>query len=124
MQYLQETKKAFFTASLMSISKGSSPEEAELLSKLRIALTEAYLSIMHGLYDLDCPQMQTEDKRRQIEEFAVQMFQYIEGLVGQQDLEFPPTLLKPMYDLFLDMTAIWISDQPANRMPDSHICYN
>ena len=82
MQYLPETKNAFFTASIMSINKGSSPEEAELLHKLRIALTEAYLSIMHGLYDLDNPQMMSEDSRRQIEEFAKQMFQYIEGLVG------------------------------------------
>ena len=32
VQYLQETQKAFFAASMMSIAKGSSPEEAELLS--------------------------------------------------------------------------------------------
>ena len=30
---------------------GTSPDEVELLGRLRIALVEAYLSILHGLID-------------------------------------------------------------------------
>lgn len=49
--YLPETQTSFFSASSLSLNVGSSPEETELLEKLRIALLEAYLSILHGLYD-------------------------------------------------------------------------
>eukprot|EP00353_Schmidingerella_taraikaensis_P017047 CAMPEP_0185623718 /NCGR_PEP_ID=MMETSP0436-20130131/60074_1 /TAXON_ID=626734 ORGANISM="Favella taraikaensis, Strain Fe Narragansett Bay" /NCGR_SAMPLE_ID=MMETSP0436 /ASSEMBLY_ACC=CAM_ASM_000390 /LENGTH=99 /DNA_ID=CAMNT_0028265875 /DNA_START=717 /DNA_END=1016 /DNA_ORIENTATION=- len=60
IQYLPETQKSFSTASVMSLNKGSSPEEEELLEKLRIALCESYLSIMHGLYDTDSQQIMNE----------------------------------------------------------------
>lgn len=29
-----------------------------------------------------------------------------------------------MFDLFLDMTALFISERPTDRMPGSHLCYN
>lgn len=49
MQYLPETQNSFIEASKMSLNKGSSAEEIELLGNLRIALCEAYVSILHGL---------------------------------------------------------------------------
>ena len=49
MQYLPETQTSFIEASKMSLNKGSSAEEIELLGSLRIALCEAYVSILHGL---------------------------------------------------------------------------
>ena len=51
MHYLDETKKSFFAASTLSLSLGSTPEEQDLLHRLRIALCESYLSILHGLHD-------------------------------------------------------------------------
>lgn len=51
VQYLPDTQTSFFSASSLSLRVGSSPEEQELLQKLRIALCEAYLSILHGLHD-------------------------------------------------------------------------
>lgn len=49
MQYLPETQSSFVSASQMSLSKGEGPDEADLFSRLRIALVDAYISILHGL---------------------------------------------------------------------------
>jgi len=49
-QYLQATQTSFFSASQLSLSQGTSPEENDLLERLRIALCEAYISILHGLF--------------------------------------------------------------------------
>lgn len=37
------------------------------------------------------------------------MFQYLEDLVSQKDLSFPPDLLKPMYELYLDISNMYVS---------------
>jgi hypothetical protein len=50
LQYLPETQNSLVEASKMSLNKGSSPEEQELLGRLRIALCESYVSILHGLH--------------------------------------------------------------------------
>ena len=43
------------------------------------------------------------------------MYQYLEGLVQQRDIAFPPELLKPMYDLYLDMMAYYLPEDPQQR---------
>lgn len=34
----------------MSLSKGRNPEEVDLFERLRVAIIDAYISILHGLY--------------------------------------------------------------------------
>jgi len=92
----------------MSINKGSSPEEIDLLERLRIALCESYVSILHGLSpDESLLTNSIDHQNTQVEQFALQMYQYLEALVGNTDLAFPVQLLKPMYELFLDITTIY-----------------
>jgi len=52
------------------------------------------------------------------------MFGYLEQLTAKTDLAFPATLLKPMYDLYLDLTSIYLTDQPNQRLPNSSLNYN
>ena len=37
----------------MSLQKGTAPDEVDLFERLRIALVDAYISILHGLYPED-----------------------------------------------------------------------
>ena len=48
--YLDQTMTAFRQANELSLGKGSNPDEVDLLGRLRIALIDAYISIMHGLW--------------------------------------------------------------------------
>ena len=49
MQYLPQTLNSFTQASNMSLQNSENPEEIILLTNLRVALVEAYISILHGL---------------------------------------------------------------------------
>ena len=61
LRYLPETQTSFTSASVMSLNKGSSHDEIDLLERLRIALIDAYISILHGLYPDDgSPQLTAE----------------------------------------------------------------
>ena len=46
----------------MSLNKGTSPDEMDLLERLRIALIDAYISILHGLYPDDNSQQLTVEQ--------------------------------------------------------------
>ena len=75
--YLAETQNSLIEASKMSINKGSSPEEIDLLERLRIALCESYVSILHGLSPDDSLQVSSLDHQNTtqvIEQFALQMY--------------------------------------------------
>jgi hypothetical protein len=37
------------------------------------------------------------------------MFQYLEALVANKELTFPPELLKPMYELYLDLSSMYVN---------------
>lgn len=49
MPYLEETKNALSAASELSLNLGSNPEEVDLFERLRIALLDSFVSILHGL---------------------------------------------------------------------------
>ena len=49
LQYLPQTQKSFARACQLSLSAGDCPEEVDLLERLRIALIEASISLLHGL---------------------------------------------------------------------------
>lgn len=37
------------------------------------------------------------------------MFQYLEALVANKELAFPTELLKPMYDLYIDLSTMYVT---------------
>ena len=78
--------------------------------QLRIALTEAYISILHGLYEEDQNNRQhfTAENEMQVESFATQMFQYLEALVANKSMNFPQELLKPMFELYCDIATMYV----------------
>jgi len=49
------------------------------------------------------------DTEAKVEQFALQMFQYLEALVANKELAFPPELLRPMYELYLDISAMYVN---------------
>ena len=74
-----------------------------------MALVEAYISILHGLVpDDNMPQL-TDQQEADAEQFAFQMWKYLEDMVRNKDLQFPTELLKPMFELYLDISAIHVS---------------
>ncbi len=93
-------------ASKTSLFQGSCPEEIDLLSRLRIALCESYVSVLHGLHP-DTQDSVNLNQSMQVEQFALQMYQYLDALVANSELSFPKELLKPMYELFLDITTMY-----------------
>ena len=80
-----------------------------MLTNLRIALIEAYISILHGLVPDDNAQQLNEQQDEQVEQFAFQMWDYLEQMVKRKDLQFPTELLKPMFELYLDISAIYMN---------------
>ena len=109
MQYLPQTLNSFTQASNLSLQNSDNPEEITLLTNLRVALVEAYISILHGLVpDEDMPQL-TDQQEADAEQFAFQMWKYLEDMVRNKDLQFPTELLKPMFELYLDISAIHVS---------------
>lgn len=48
--YLDPTMTAFHQANKLSLGTGKSTDEIDLLGRLRIALIDAYISILHGLW--------------------------------------------------------------------------
>ena len=51
MNYLQATFSSLMEASKTSLNKSDDPEENLIFTKLREALIEAYLSLLHGITD-------------------------------------------------------------------------
>lgn len=107
--YLEQTKTAFFEAAQMSLNKGNNPEEIDLFERLRVAIIDAYISILHGLYPEENQTAISQQTEKMIEEFAHQMFQYLEELVAHKELNFPGELLKPMYELYLDISTMYVN---------------
>ena len=86
MQYLPQTLNSFTQASNLSLQNSENPEEIALLTNLRVALVEAYISILHGLVpDDDMPQL-TDQQEADAEQFAFQMWKYLEDMVRNKDL--------------------------------------
>ena len=118
--YLPDTKQSFMMASHLSMEAGSNQEEKELLEELRERLINSYISILHGLFNIDDPNVaQIPDDRQ--EAFAMQMFQYLEALVNNQSIAFPVGLLKPMCELYLDLTHMYVSEDSRSVNRQSHV---
>ena len=51
----------------------------------------------------------TVDQEMQVEQFTLHMFQYLEALIGNGNkLNFPADLVKPMYDLYMDIATMYV----------------
>lgn len=85
VNYIPNALKSFELASEMSLNKSEDEEENQVFEKLRIALLDGYISILHGLNDEDeiaaNAQNQLPYSTEQTEAFSIQMFHYVEALV-------------------------------------------
>lgn len=45
------------------------------------------------------------------------MFQFLEAMVANKTLPFPNELLKPLYELFLDLSTMYITKLDNSRTP-------
>ena len=109
MEYLPEVLTSFTTASQLSLTVTADPSEKAVLTNLRLALVESYISILHGLMPDDGASQLTVEQDALTEQFALQMWQYLEAMVMNHKLEFPAELLKAMYELYLDICVIHLS---------------
>ena len=50
------------------------------------------------------------------------MFQYLEALVANKELTFPPELLRPMYELYLDLSLMYVNR--INEQRQAHYLNN
>ena len=44
------------------------------------------------------------------------MFQYLEAMVQNKELSFPSELLRPMYELYLDISTMYLNEAESNSM--------
>ena len=51
----------------------------------------------------------------QVEEFAFQMWYYLESIVSNQALSFPAEVLTPMFELYNDLSIIFLSNADVTR---------
>ena len=79
------------------------------MERLRIALVEAYVSILFGLQE-EAQQVSAVDVPQMKDSFSKQMFQYLEAMVEDKTLSFPPDLLRPMYELYIDIATIYLNN--------------
>ena len=75
---------------------------AVTMLKLRAALIDGYISVLHGIHDGNDNYHHTSSNP-QIEAYATQMYQYLEALVSDKNCTFPPELLKQMFELYIDI---------------------
>jgi len=71
MKYLPGTMECFTQASQLSLTVSNVPDDIQLLTKLRVALVEAYISILHALVPEDNTTPLTEDQEMTSEQFAL-----------------------------------------------------
>ena len=101
----------------MSLQPSDDEDNRALLEQLRIALLDGYISILHGIqpnFD-DMNYQPNQAQTAEITEFSLQMFQYLEAMVTNTALTFPPELLKTMFELYIDLVSIHVSDQDTNK---------
>lgn len=96
----------------MSLQPSGDEDNRTLLEQLRIALLDGYISILHGLQPENEMNMPQDPARQaEIENFSLQMFQYLEAMVSNTNLTFPPELLKAMFELYVDLVSMNVPDK-------------
>lgn len=104
----------------MSLVKGKDEDEERTMQQLRLALIDCYISIIHGLADVEeehtgYQQPQMPQSNTFIEPHARSIHMYLEELLNQ-DLVFEQEMLSNMFELYIDLVTIFMAD---HNLPDS-----
>ena len=89
--------QAFQQAASLSLITGKTTEEEETMQKLRNALIEAYISIVHS---------SDTTTSQEFEDLTYQAFCYIEQLTQKPDIQFSNEILVQIVELFTDIVLI------------------
>lgn len=114
---------AFTLASQQSVNKGKDEDQEALIMKLRTALIDGYISILHGMNPDKDSQANQVISQADIEKHAMQMYYYLEALVSNTELSFQPSLLKEMFELFFDLIVIFVNIRETTSGPTNSLNY-
>jgi hypothetical protein len=118
VNYLNVTMQSFEEVSKMSVHKGADEEFEQQVMRVREALIEGYISILHGMNpdpENKKPRIIPQDA---IDLHAFQMFYYLEALVRNTELTFSPSILKEIFELFFDLIIIFVNSKQPNGRGD------
>lgn len=91
--------------------------------KLRTALIDGYISILHGMNPDKDNKAHQVISQADIDTHAMQMYYYLEALVSNTELAFPPSLLKEMFELFFDLIVIFVGVRETTSGPANGLNY-
>ena len=103
LHHMDEIMKAFFDASQNSLASGDTEEEVKIFAELRESLIDGYISILHGFFSTGSGAQGDLVK----ENYALQMFYYIQSLVNSDGLKFSGDILKNMIELYTDIVLMF-----------------
>jgi hypothetical protein len=92
--YLNGTMQAFQAASMQSVQKGTDEDNEKDIMKLREALIDAFISILHGMNPDPEHKKPVVIPQATIDNHAQQMYYYLEALVNNTELSFNASILK------------------------------
>jgi predicted Ser/Thr protein kinase len=104
----------------MSLEKGRDEDHERTMQQLRLALIECYVSILHGLNEVEeegqgFQQAQVQASNTFIEPHARSIHEYLESLLDQ-NFNFHEEMLSNMFELYIDLVTIFVTE---NHLPDS-----
>ena len=119
---MQDIMKAFYDASLNSLIVGDNEEDQKLYQELRESLIQGYTSILHGFIPADGDANNARGDPIK-ENYALQMFCYIQSLVQATDLNFSNEILKNLIELFTDIVLMFTAKRDTAIMVDGKVLY-
>lgn len=99
--------KCLFSACQVTIS-GPSQQfiegEQESITKLRDAIIDAFMSIVHGMQGVAPPGSPHE---KQLHNYAIDILHYIDALLSQPNLQTNDEFVRNVYELYIDITEYY-----------------
>ena len=99
-QYIEETMKCLFSACQVTISPPQNFESEESITKLRDAILDAFVSIIHGMHGVAQPGSQQE---KLLQSYAIDILHYIDALLSQPNLQTNEEFVRNVYELYIDI---------------------
>jgi hypothetical protein len=95
--------KCLFGAAAITL-KPMNFENDELITRLRDAIIEAFISILHGIQPICSPGSAEE---RNLQNYCGQMLDYIDSLLKKPNLSYNSDFIKNIYELHSDIIQFY-----------------
>lgn len=103
-QYIEETMKCLFSACQLTVNPPQNFESEESIIKLRDAILDAFISIVHGMQGVAQPGSYHE---RLLQGYATDMLHYIDALLAKPNLNANEEFVKNIYELYIDISEYY-----------------